>query len=290
MNEETPSIKVIFGSAGTGKSTTIKYMLLRHLEQKKFDFVTVYTGPSTIADGDYDYIQPSKYIVTSDHDTVLAEQIRKLNGTNYKGVIIFEDVTGKILFKSGLYDQLFTNYRHIGGGISVWVIIHYVKKLPPIVRECATESLMFKQTSLPSLKGLWEAYGQEDYPTYKAFAAFFQKETGKPFHFLYWRKNPPQGESRYSSFVVPYPLPDTTILIENPKEEKKDGERQEEPQDQMESVQQEQEQPPRIPTQQPQQFQQPLNFFPATKFDRDNSKWFVNGEFAPFADISKFQL
>lgn len=219
MDFSHPTTISIFGEPGSGKSSAIKYYALQLASQKKIDYIFVFTNQSTKNDGDYDWVKPDKFVVTKNHSIAIDKVVNCVANTKLRGLIIFDDITGTVEFKGRIYDKLFTEYRHIGslnkqgGGVTVIASIHYVKKLPPIMRDCAKNVWIFNQGSKNSMLALYEAFGITSFNTSQEFFTYLNANTDFAKHiFLCYQKNNARGD-RFKPVVLPWPINQATIDV-----------------------------------------------------------------------------
>lgn len=222
MNITHPSVFFLYGAGGSGKTSLIKYRVRQGLIKGLYDFVVVFTSPSTKADGDYDWVQPQKYVVTKNYAKVLQNIIDEQGADNSRrGVVIFDDVTGQINWEASVGDEgdqrskcyyrIATEWRHLN--LSVMIAIHYVYKIPPTLREATNECAIYKQTTKRSIVSLHDTYGQQNFPKYADFMNYLNNNT-KEFQFLFWQKAPPPGAKNFVPMKCPHPLPEFVIDME----------------------------------------------------------------------------
>jgi hypothetical protein len=175
-----PFILTIFGKPGEGKSALAQYVVYEKFQQKAVDYVMVISNSSY--NDDWKWL-PSKAI--KKHWTKeLATTIQNFQMKSNRGhlLIVLEDPVGSFPWDDKQVLQMVITHRHLN--IS-WIInIQYVNKIPPIYRECATYSAIFKQQTERAKEALFQSYGG-DFGTKKNFYDVLQRSTGN-FYFLFF--------------------------------------------------------------------------------------------------------
>lgn len=73
--------------------------------------------------------------------------------------VIFDDMVGSINFTSPLFSKLITTYRHYN--ILLIFTTQYLFKVPPVLRECTTYFITFKQPTKRSIQAIHETFMNE---------------------------------------------------------------------------------------------------------------------------------
>jgi hypothetical protein len=175
-----PFIMTIFGKPGEGKSALAQYVVYEKFQQKAIDYVMVISNSSY--NDDWKWL-PSKAI--KKHWTKdLADTIQKFQMKPERGhlLIVLEDPVGSFPWDDKQVLQMVITHRHLN--IS-WIInVQYVNKIPPIYRECATYSAIFKQQTERAKEALFQSYGG-DFGDKKKFYRVLQETTGN-YYFLFF--------------------------------------------------------------------------------------------------------
>lgn len=175
-----PFILTIFGKPGEGKSALAQYVVYEKFQQKAIDYAMVISNSSY--NDDWKWL-PAKAI--KKHWTKeLANQITNFQKKPERGhlLIVLEDPVGSFPWDDKQVLQMVITHRHLN--IS-WIInVQYVNKIPPIYRECATYSAIFKQQTERAKEALFQSYGG-DFGTKKRFYEVLSQTTGN-YYFLYF--------------------------------------------------------------------------------------------------------
>jgi tRNA uridine 5-carbamoylmethylation protein Kti12 len=157
MNINIPSIIIVAGKPGSGKSHFIKYWF--YINRKNFDFGIVLT--KTSFDDGYKFIP--KDFIHPDYDEDKISALMKLQaslikkGIYKKAFIILDDCLTKD-FNNQVFQDLVTQSRHFN--ITLVISTQYIYKVNPTIRECANYAIIFRQSTKRSLEALYESFGQ----------------------------------------------------------------------------------------------------------------------------------
>ena len=160
--ENIPNITFICAPPKCGKSYFVKYLLNELFKKKKLKYGIVFTGFKH--NGDFDFL-PQKYVHSKYDENVLKKfyniQIKQIQkkGKAPPAFIIFDDMLGSLNFNSGFIATLIPKYRQ--PNFTIIFTTQYVKKLPPLIRECATFFMMFKTTGKDTTDTIQENFMQE---------------------------------------------------------------------------------------------------------------------------------
>jgi tRNA uridine 5-carbamoylmethylation protein Kti12 len=157
MNINIPSIIIISGKPGSGKSHLIKYWLF--MNKKKFDFGIVLT--KTSFDDGYTYIP--KDFIHPDYDENVIQSLMKIQkklikDDIHKNVFLIIDDCLTKEFNTEIFQDLITQSRHYN--ITIIICTQYIYKVNPTIRECANYAIIFRQSTGRSLEALYESFGQ----------------------------------------------------------------------------------------------------------------------------------
>jgi hypothetical protein len=126
-----PSLSVICGMTGTGKTTLLKWLILYNSEA----FHKIYVlCPTAHLQDVYSFI-PSRYLITNPTE-VHIKAILKEQESNPKQriAIVLDDCIGQVNFRnSKIFDKLASSGRHYR--ISTFILIQDFKKLSPTIRD-----------------------------------------------------------------------------------------------------------------------------------------------------------
>lgn len=147
----TPSITLIYGPPGRGKS----YLLRKMYEEPpdNVNGVLVFTPTPT------DWKDIKKCCIRDWNESVLAALMlhQKNNGASNHIVIILDDLLSKVNYDTKLMIELFTRHRHYN--LSVIIAAQNITKtIHPMIRGQVSRFICFDPPSLESCKILYEAF------------------------------------------------------------------------------------------------------------------------------------
>jgi hypothetical protein len=157
MNITLPSIIIVAGKPGSGKSHLIKYWF--YTNRNNFDYGIVLT--KTSFDNGYNFIP--KEFVHPDYDENKISSLMKLQanlikeGIYKKAFLVLDDCLTKD-FNYQVFQDLVTQSRHYN--ITLVISTQYIYKVNPTIRECANYAIIFRQSTKRSLEALYESFGQ----------------------------------------------------------------------------------------------------------------------------------
>jgi hypothetical protein len=151
---------VVCGKPKSGKSHLIKCVL--HKIRKLYPYGLVFTKTS-FTQG-YDFV-PKQFIHTK-YNPVALENLLTIQRSNrtaegasiHNALILFDDCLDGAAFKSQLFTDLCTQYRHYG--ISLIISTQYIYKIPPTLRETAKYAAIFRQSAYKTIEACYESFGQ----------------------------------------------------------------------------------------------------------------------------------
>ena len=153
----TPSITLIYGPPGRGKSYLLRKMYenppLNEYGQCAVDSVVVFTATPK------DWIDIQKICVREWSEEILAKLMRYQKNKKIPAhtVIILDDLLAKINYDTPLMTELFTRHRHYN--LSVLIAVQNITKtIHPLVRGQVSRFICFEPPSLESCKKIYEAF------------------------------------------------------------------------------------------------------------------------------------
>ena len=215
FNLTTPSLNIIVGAQGLGKSHLIK--MIMHKLRKKFDYGIVFTN--TFFDNNpFPYIE-DEYIHPEYNEKVLENLMdiqAKLIGEGKKksAFVIFDDcIDDDKEFSSPTLKRLTTQLRHY---LTVIFSTQYCNAIPSRMRTNAMCVFMFHTDTKNSLEALYNSYGQA-FETYNDFKKFILEKTSAKYNFIYYNKmqNDNSLENNYKVYRCPAKIPSFKIKFNN---------------------------------------------------------------------------
>ena len=199
MNIDIPSLILINGSQGLGKSYLIRYLMYEH--RKDFHFGVIFTN-TYFEDDSFEYVKKS-YVHPEYNEEVLQNlmdlQIKnKEKGIEKQGFVIFDDcLYDRLQFSSEVLKRLCTQLRHFN--LTVIMSTQYPNSLPSCVRANAMSVFMFNTNNKNALEALYNSYGQA-FDNYNEFKKYILTNTGD-HKFIYYNKMKP-SENIYDDFKI----------------------------------------------------------------------------------------
>ena len=175
MEIRSPSLNVVAGSCGLGKSHLVRYLAYTLAVQKKIDYAVYFS----MTPEELDYVPPD-FVHFSFDEGKLADLMRlqkrlKSEGRPRSCLLVFDDCLGAVNFGSRLMTILVSQFRHYG--LTVVFSTQYLYKIPPLLRECATYAFIFRQSTLRSIQAAYDSYGQR-YRSLQEFKTHLERSTG----------------------------------------------------------------------------------------------------------------
>lgn len=183
----TPSLTILVGKPGSGKSHLLNYLLtLGHPHYNKSPILYAIVFTTTKFNKQWSSIFPDDYVHPRYDPDILQGliEIQQENSHN-RAAVIFDDCLDQRAFASQLFLDLCTTFRHLN--IDLFISTQYIYKCPPVVRECASRVAMFRVTSERSLKACYESFGAF-FKTYDEFRKYVIANTGD-FKFIWYIAN-----------------------------------------------------------------------------------------------------
>lgn len=210
---ELPNLSLLIAPVGSGKSSIIKYLVLKHASLLPFVIIFSNIGVDAYEEN-YGYLNP-KYIRDEfDQDFLdsilkLAKKIRSKDPTR-RFLVIFDDVIGmaKKLFSTTKAKRLLTTMRHYG--ISIVVSVQQLQnEVTTLIRNNTEEVFFFKQSDPAGLKLAYETWGRpsgnlQDRKEFDKTLKELEDHT-----FLHYSRS---GQT-WNKGKTPYPLPDFRLRL-----------------------------------------------------------------------------
>jgi hypothetical protein len=135
----------------------------------------------------YESILPAEYIHSQYNPEALQSllDIQKSTGRKHRAFVIFDDCLPQTAFKSQLFLDLCTTFRHYN--LTVILSVQYLFKVPSVLRECTSRVAIFRNTTKRSVQGLFECFGGW-FDNYKQFQKFVMDNTGD-YKFIWYIAN-----------------------------------------------------------------------------------------------------
>jgi len=205
INSET-FVLFSIGSPGSGKTYLTKYLVYESLCKHKFNHVIIISSTGDVG-SNYSYADPD-YVHMEYSEELLGKIIKKQKETNLPALLILDDEVGKTDFRSNMFKHLMTIHRHLN--LSIIICTQYLNtELPPILRNCITHAVWFKQEQLRSLKGLFESFGMR-YSNLREFTdAIMELEK---YEFILFDKSI-DGMEAYQKLKAPSRIPNFQINV-----------------------------------------------------------------------------
>ena len=205
MDIKYPSITIINGNPGSGKSHLTKYLLYSAFCKQSVDYPVIFTNTH----GDYEYIDP-KYVNYYSEDRL--RQVLATHVSDYKAkhlLLVFDDVLDSVNWNSRLLLGLITRYRHFfDSRISLIISTQYINKIPPFIRECGSYVVLFKLFTAPSIKASYQSYAARFFDNEALWKKYVESNTGNYyFVFIDNKSQSPNMSDQFKVCKCPEKLP-----------------------------------------------------------------------------------
>lgn len=187
IDRVTPGFTILVARPASGKSHLAKYLLmLDHPDYNKNPIRYGLIFTTTKFNGYWNEIFPPDYVHPR-YDSSPLQSLMDIQRENnqHRAVVVFDDCLDQKAFASQLFLDLSTTFRHYN--IDVYILVQYLYKIPPVVREVATRVGMFRITTERSLKACYESFGSF-FKRYDDFRKFLIDRTGD-YKFLWYIAN-----------------------------------------------------------------------------------------------------
>jgi hypothetical protein len=176
-----PSITLIVGMTGSGKTQLLRELIRMQAIQKKFHRVIVMCPTAYMQDKTpYDFMDQKNVLTKSSlfEDQIKGilkqQELRKKAGQPVNTHLILDDVITKVKFKnSDLWDEIASCGRHYN--LSVTLLLQNISgKIPPILKEAASQAFITKIKNR-DMKAVFELQGH--FRSIKDFDEYLEHHT-----------------------------------------------------------------------------------------------------------------
>ena len=188
-----PSLLLGIGSVRAGKTTLLNNLVFRSREdgfydaQDYFDNILIY---SNTINNDPSARFLKKACKVTDHysDGMISEFIQTQKGYGERDDMPFtamflDDILGRNMKRNNEISFLATRYRHMNIGL-LGIFVQNFKSVDTIIRNNATDIIIFKQTNQKQLIGIAEEYHGQ-FGSMENFLKIYNIATSTPYSFLY---------------------------------------------------------------------------------------------------------
>jgi archaellum biogenesis ATPase FlaH len=178
MYVSNPSLNIIVGGCGSGKSILVRYIMYEMIKKlNKCKYCYVFCGGNSLEC--YEEFIDKKFLIPYDpkgkkkNDVSIAEEklkkIMKFQGIHMiPCMIVFDDILGLADLNNNTFLQLFTTFRHMN--MTILIITQHINKVPPFCRGCAYTCMVFLQSVKRSIDALNENFlFMEDWKEAKSY-------------------------------------------------------------------------------------------------------------------------
>ena len=154
-----PQVVVCVGKPRRGKSTAVRWFVLKHTVDKKiFKYGIVFSRTGKMSK-DYNYI-PEDYVYEHYDPLVLNQFIDGISKLDDKPpcFCIFDDQQGLLNRNDPTLLNFISIHRHLN--CSIFFNFQYLYGSMPTLRECTTIAVLFNAKGHRTIEGLYECFGQ----------------------------------------------------------------------------------------------------------------------------------
>jgi hypothetical protein len=201
-----PSIILLCASSKSGKSHEIKNIIYTACKQGRFSYGLVFSASAF--NSDYSFMS-EEYVHGMWDKAVLKRfiegqkvQIQRY-GAAKPAFLVLDDMVGSIKWNSDFMRSFITRFRHYN--LTVVIASQYIYAIPPIIRECVTYAIIFKQMNKRSIDALKDTFFVEQ-DSFNACRDFIAKHT-VGYNFLLIRPGE-ELKHKYTVACAPAVIPD----------------------------------------------------------------------------------
>tara|TARA_R100001086_G_scaffold221435_1_gene138636 strand:- start:4504 stop:5325 length:822 start_codon:yes stop_codon:yes gene_type:complete len=188
-----PALLLGIGSVRAGKTTLLNNLVFRSREdgfydaQEYFDQIMIYSNTIN-NDPSARFLKKACHVTDHYDDGMIAEFIRKQKDFGERDDMPFtamflDDILGRNVKRNNEISFLCTRYRHMNIGL-LGIFVQNFKSVDTIIRNNATDVIIFRQTNQKQLIGIAEEYHGQ-FGSMENFLKIYNIATSKPFAFLY---------------------------------------------------------------------------------------------------------
>lgn len=188
-NFNIPSIFVINGVCGSGKTFLIKSLVYQL--DKKYRFNHGLVVSPTAFNGDYNYLpERLRYNIIDDELLEKLMAVQKEDRTK-KCFLILDDCLG-MLTGTKVLKNFISTFRHYN--ITIFVVTQNVNSVPPLIRQNAAYVFAFYSTNMHNIKTLRENYFT-DLSSDRELKLMVEKNLTQPYSWILVRNH--EAKNRY---------------------------------------------------------------------------------------------
>lgn len=202
---EKPSVLLLVGKPGKGKSNAIKWFILKHtLNDKLYKFGIVFTR--TKFNEDYNYIDQN-FVYDNYSGDVLKSYLDKLQQQKMqkqeipRNFVIFDDLIGLLSKSDPFLTNFFGTHRHTNTDIYL-ATQHLKTGASTTLREITTYAVLFGSRQKNTIEALFENFGQL-FDDIQSFKEHYFNVTSEPFTAMLYDNRNEDIDSNYLSFKAP---------------------------------------------------------------------------------------
>lgn len=188
-----PSLLLGIGSVRAGKTTLLNNIIFRSREdgfydaQEYFDQILIYSNTIN-NDPSARFLKKACSVTDHYNDGMIAQFIAKQKDYGERDnmpftALFLDDILGKNVKRNNEISFLCTRYRHMNIGL-LGIFVQNFKSVDTIIRNNATDIIIFKQTNQKQLIGIAEEFHGQ-FGSIETFIKIYNIATSKPFGFLY---------------------------------------------------------------------------------------------------------
>lgn len=197
---ENPSLTIIHGLKGSGKTHLLKFLLFRESQAERIDYVILFSPTS------YQYkMIPEKY--KKEFSEQYLEKLMKKHESNkkLKGLLVFDDCLGSVNFASKGFSSFMFKHRHFR--ISVIILAQQILNVSKSYLMNADFIFLFRFNNRDNAEEIYRCYFSECFEGFREFKEYWYKQFDQPYKFVFVSMNQYDLSKRYKTMRCPKKIP-----------------------------------------------------------------------------------
>ena len=202
---QLPSMILGIGSVMSGKTTLLNSMAFQSREDGFYDFQTLFDEVHIMSntihnDPSARFLKKAFNVYDGYSDGMITKLVDTQKEKGHKKdmaffALIMDDILSKSMKRNSEISYFISRYRHYNCGLCALFVQNF-KNVDTLIRNNATDIIIFKQTNIKQLMGIAEEYHAQ-YGSIENFLRIYEIATAEKYSFLYLKQR--EGKA-YKSF------------------------------------------------------------------------------------------